>query len=475
MYQQNIFSQSDSDGSGAVPYGAAPVSFSLSQYTSAIGNAIRAARDLKNAWVRAELSDVRVNGGHCYMELIEKNELGQTIAKLRAAIWASQFSYIRNKFYTKTGQEFRSGLKVLVQGTATHHTLYGLSFTIQDIDPSFTLGDMERIRREILERLQREGVLEYNRRLTMPPAPQRIAVISAEGAAGYGDFINQLVDNSERFRFNLLLFPATMQGDRVSSSIRSALDLIGATKEDWDCVAIVRGGGATTDLNGFDDYELARKVATFPLPVVVGIGHERDRNVLDEIAHTRLKTPTAVAAFFVDSLRNYYMRVSGLVDFVTRYSSDRIVGERRRLDNLEATIPVIARSRLEAAKAQLDKEITRIPVVVTSRITTAYNQLDTAARVLGVLSSRQCSLAGNRLEEFKSRILVAASTVIKRSAADLTRINGMIDVLSPANTLRRGYSITRINGKAVTDARTLNPGDVIATELRDGNVESIVK
>lgn len=475
MYQPNIFSQNGTESNMTGSFGAPPVSFSLSQYTSAIGNAIRADMNLKNAWVRAELSDVRVAGGHCYMELIEKNDQGQTVAKLRATIWASQLSYIRNKFYNATGRDIASGLKILVRGSATHHTLYGLSFTIQDIDPNFTLGDMERIRREILERLHREGVLGQNRQLTMPMAPQRIAIISADGAAGYGDFVNQLLSNTEHFRFSPCLFPAVMQGDRVSASVRDALDRIEISKEDWDCVAIVRGGGATTDLNGFDDYDLAHRVATFPLPVVVGIGHERDRTVLDEIAHTRLKTPTAVASFFVDTLRNAYMRVTGLIDMVTRYSSDRLVGEQRRLDNLEATIPVITRSLLEAAKAHLEKEITRIPVLVASRIQTAYSQLDTAARVLGVLSNRQFSLASNRLDEYKSRIRIAADTVMKRSAADLMRINGMVDVLSPANTLRRGYSITRINGKAVTDAQSLKPGDIIATELKDGTVDSVVK
>lgn len=480
MYQPNIFSQNDNGAYGASPYGApeaapAKPSFSLSQYTSAIGNAIRAAQNLKNAWVRAELSDVRFSGGHCYMELIEKNELGQTVAKLRAAIWASNVNAIRRKFYLATGSDIVSGLKVMVQGTATHHTLYGLSFTIQDIDPSYTMGDMERLRREILERLHREGILTRNQQLQMPITPQRIAIISADGAAGYGDFIDQLVNNPERFRFTPKLFPAVMQGDRVSASVRGALDMIEASKDEWDCVAIVRGGGATTDLNGFDDYDLARRIATFPLPVVVGIGHERDRTVLDEIAHTRLKTPTAVASFFVDTLRNAFMKVSGLVDFVTRYSADRLVGEHRRLDNLEATIPVIARSRLEAAKAHLDKEITRIPVLVTSRIQTAYNQLNTATKVLGVLSNRQCTLAGSRLEEYKRRLGILADTILKRSSADIARIAGMVEVLSPSNTLRRGYSITRINGKAVTDASTLNHGDVIATELRDGTVESVVK
>ncbi|MDE6794001.1 MAG: exodeoxyribonuclease VII large subunit [Muribaculaceae bacterium] len=429
-----------------------PVPMSLVEYTTVIGNAIRMTRLLQGAWVMAELSDVRYSGGHCYMELIEKNPAGQTVAKLRANIWASRVNYIRQKFFKDTQRDIANGMKVMVFGTAGHHSVYGLSFTINDINPSYTLGDMERIRREILMRLQKEGVIDQNKQEVMSPAPQRIAIISAEGAAGYGDFINQLAGNSDGFVFYPHLFPAVMQGERTSQSVREALDMIEQTMEHWDCVAIIRGGGATTDLNGFDDYDLAYRVATFPLPIVVGIGHERDRTVLDEIAHTRMKTPTAVAGFFIDKLRTAYSTVGQMVQWITRYSTDRLVGEARRLDNVETTIPALANARLTAAKARLDRELTRIPVLVESRLAGERGKIDSLGRFISM----------------------AADGVVKRSSARLDNLTGMIEVLSPANTLRRGYSITRVNGHAVTDASTVKPGDILETQLNSGTILSKV-
>ncbi len=434
-------------------FSSTPAPMSLVEYTAVIGNAIRMTPGLQGAWVMAELSDVRYSGGHCYMELIEKNQAGQTVAKLRANIWASRVPYIRRKFFSATQRDIATGMKVMVYGASGHHSVYGLSFTINDINPSYTLGDMERIRREILMRLQKEGVLEQNKQEIMPPAPQRIAIISAEGAAGYGDFINQLSGNSDGFVFYPFLFPAVMQGDRTSQSVRAALDMIEQTIDLWDCVAIVRGGGATTDLNGFDDYDLAYRIATFPLPVVVGIGHERDRTVLDEIAHTRMKTPTAVAAFFIDRLRTAYSTVGQMVQWIARYSTDRLLGESRRLDNAETMIPALANARLTAAKARLDREMTRIPVLVESRLAGERGKLDSLGRFVGI----------------------AADGVIKRSSAKLESLAGMIEVLSPANTLRRGYSITRVNGHAVTDASAVKPGDVLETQLNSGTICSEVK
>lgn len=453
-------------------FGAPVAPMTLSQFTTAIGDAVRRSPVLQGAWVIAELSDVRVNGGHCYMELIEKNQSGQTVAKLRATIWQSRFQYIRQKFYASTGRDIITGLKVMLNGTANHHQLYGLSFTVSDIDPSYTLGDMERLRREILMKLHNEGVLECNKSKTMPVAPQRIAVISAAGAAGYGDFINHLMSNPEGFVFYPFLVPAVMQGDRTSMSVREALRFVEQTIDLWDCVAIVRGGGATTDLNGFDDYDLAREVALFPLPIVVGIGHERDRTVLDEIAHTRLKTPTAVAAFFVDSLRIAYDGAGELVDIITRYANDRISGEMRRLSNCEALIPALAETRLSSAKALLEREISRIPALVSSRLAQANGKVEMYGQLLQTLASRGCVRSSERLDEISARLSVAVDSTMKRHRAKLESLEGMIGILSPENTLKRGYSITRVNGKAVTDANSILKGSRISTQLHKGTIES---
>ena len=252
-------------------------------------------------WVVAEVSDLRVaSNGHCYLELVQKDgQSGSLVAKARATIWRSRYFALSQDFSRLTGQSLQSGLKIMVRVSVVFHELYGYSLDISDIDPSYTLGDIQAQRRAIIARLEAEGVMHLNRGLPLPRLLRRVAVVSSETAAGYGDFCNQLAQSG--FAFELKLFPAVMQGDRVEESIIAALDAIAAEAGRWDVVAIIRGGGATTDLHGFDTYLLAANVAQFPLPVLTGIGHERDETILDLVAHKRLKTPTAVAAFLVES------------------------------------------------------------------------------------------------------------------------------------------------------------------------------
>ncbi|MDE6443832.1 MAG: exodeoxyribonuclease VII large subunit [Muribaculaceae bacterium] len=446
----------------------------LSQYTAWIGEAMRRVPELWNAWVVAELSDVRVNGGHCYMELVEKNAAGQTVAKMRATIWAGTFYPLRRKFFEATGRDIATGMKVMLRGGVNHHSLYGLSFNVNDIDPSFTLGDMERLRREILERLSREGIINKNREEVLPPAPQRIAVVSAEGAAGYGDFMNQLLGNADGFVFYPYLFPAVMQGERTSASVRAALERVEQTIDLWDCVVIIRGGGATTDLNGFDDYELAKAVALFPLPVIVGIGHERDRTVLDEIAHTRMKTPTAVAGFLVDCLREAEGKVAGLVDWIARFSTECLKGETRRLANLETMVPAFANARIAGASALLEREMTRIPVLVSSRLKNAAAGLDHYLDLIRSLTGQRTMRSADRLNEVGRMARLSADNVLRRSKERLGAIESLVKVLSPANTLQRGYSITRVDGKAVSDVASLPARTRFTTTLLNGTVEGEV-
>ncbi len=450
------------------------VTLTLTQLTQAIGNSVRMNPSLQGAWVTAELSDVRINGGHCYMELIEKDSAGGTVAKLRATVWANQLRMIQAKFFGATGRQIGSGIKVLIYGSTTHHSVYGLSFTVTDIDPVYTLGDMERLRNEILNRLRYEKILDRNKQLRMPWAPQRIAVISAAGAAGYGDFLNQLGANQEGFVFYPFLFGAVMQGERTAASVIAALDKVEQTVDLWDCVVIIRGGGATTDLNGFDNYELARRVALCPLPVIVGIGHERDRTVLDEIVHTRCKTPTAVAAYLIDALRQSYNRAAQCVDYIVRQGAAMTNGERIRLTNAENTLPIAAERCLEAARNYLSLAATRLPAVIGNRTASASSRLDTLAATIGPVSANVMVRSSNRLYNVCSRLGMATAGVIERSRQQLQRLSDLVQVLSPSNTLRRGYSITRANGHAVTDVSKLPPGTRLTTQLYNGIVDSEV-
>ena len=446
----------------------------LSTLTSMIGRAVNAAPSLSGVWVTAELSDVRVNGGHCYMELVEKNSAGQTVAKLRATIWQSTFRSIRQQFIAVTGKDIMSGMKVLLRGSASHHSLYGLSFNVTGIDAAYTLGDIERIRREILQKLTSEGVVDLNKSLSMPVLPQKIAIISAEGAAGYGDFIDQLSHNSHGFVFYPFLFRSIMQGEKTVASVLNALDIIESTIDLWDCVVILRGGGATTDLVDFDNYSLARRIATFPLPVVVGIGHERDRTVLDEIAHTRVKTPTAAASFFIDCARKAYESSCLSVSAIIRYVHDALSGERARIAGIEAGLPALVSAKLERAKALLKKDFAGLPLIVRGRINHEIAKLDSIGPIIANNSKNRIILEKKKIGDIEEKINLFTATCLNSEKTRLDHIEGLIKVLSPSNTLKRGYSVVRLNGKALRDPSQVKKGEKVNIELCSGEIHATV-
>ncbi len=384
-------------------------------------------------WVQAELSDVRSNySGHCYLEFIQKDASGNNlIAKARGTIWSNIYKMLKPYFEQETGQAFASGIKVLVRVSVDFHELYGYSLTVLDIDPTYTVGDMERKRREILRLLEEEGVIDLNKELEMPVLPQRIAVISSATAAGYGDFCNQLANNPRGYGFYTELFPAIMQGERVEESIIAALDAIYARLEAFDVVVIIRGGGATSDLSGFDTYELAANCAQFPLPIITGIGHERDDTVIDLIAHTRVKTPTAAAAFLVACMDQVADRLDNLSFRLQQGVRNRLLWEHRRIEGLKQ----------------------RIPSAVYKRISDAKYGLLAANRDLQMATRQFLSMKKHRLELLQQRLNDAL----------------------PEKQLTRGYSITLKNGKAVKDASALKEGDTLVTLLYKGKVESVIK
>lgn len=406
---------------------------SLSLYE--LGRLIRLAlnQGLPDAyWVQAELSEVReVYNGHCYIELVQKAERGNALlAKARGTIWANIYKMLRPYFENATGQRFAAGIKVLLQVSVEYHEQYGLSLTVHDIDPTYTLGDMARRRREILMQLEEEGVLTLNKELSMPLLPQRIAVVSAAGAAGYGDFCDQLMSNPYGFVFYPKLFPAVMQGDRVEATVIAALDRIAAERDEWDVVVIIRGGGATSDLSGFDTYPLAANCAQFPLPIITGIGHERDDTVLDLVAHTRVKTPTAAAEYLIATL------------------SDAAAA----LDTLVASLTANLTECIHREEARLQQIATRLP------------------SLLALVHTRQL----HRIEQIESRLKVAGAHSLVEQQHRLQLIEKIIEGASPAHILQRGYSITRCDGHVVRNAASLPVGAVLTTEFADGQVSSSV-
>ena len=451
------------------------VALSLRQYTSEIANSIRTNPVLQSRWVIAELSDVSERGGHCYMELVEKDDRGVTIARLRGTIWANNFAYkIKPKFEQITGQKFKSGLKVMLFGSASFHEQYGLSYNITDVDPSFTIGDMERIRREIIETLTREGVVNCNRMLQMPRVPQRIAIISAKGAAGYGDFMNQLQSNPVGFKFYTHLFEATMQGETTSNSVIKALNDIEMTIDLWDCVVIIRGGGATSDLNGFDNLELARRVATFALPVVVGIGHERDLTVLDDIANVRVKTPTAAAEWLIMCAQQTLDQALALANQVARYVKDRTSGASKQLSHIEGTIPIIAKQQIIKSKSNLAAIASALPYMTKNKILSANRTIDALARDVQHSAIGKISAAQTYLKTMSDALANAAPKAIVNQDKRLKALENIVEALSPQKTLKRGFSLTKVNGKTVKSVDQLADNDVITTYLADGEITSVV-
>lgn len=406
--------------------------------------------ETQNVWVTAELSDVAVRGGHCYMELLQKDDRGLQIAKARGVIWASSFPRIDAEFFAATGQRFSTGLKVMLRVSASFHSVYGFSLVVSAVNPDYTMGDLMRRRREILQRLKQEGILEMNRQLQWPAVPQRIAVISAPGAAGYGDFINQLYHNPSHLRFSTKLYPAVMQGATAPASIIAALEAVATDMDMWDGVVIIRGGGATSDLQAYEDYELAANVAQFPLPVAIGIGHERDITVLDWVANKRLKTPTAVAEWLValgDDALGFLMTVGNRI---LQLTTSRLTGNKEQLAHAEGLLPIAARNAVERAQSRLRN----------------------AATTLSGISGRRLQPQLTRLDMTLKAIADAASNRISRQQSLLDSRQTLLEALSPVATLKRGYSITRVDGHAVTSADSIRPGSIIETTLADGKVIS---
>lgn len=424
----------------------------LEEFTSRIAGAVNGVPGLAGIWVTAETSDVR-RSGHCYLELVQKHPLtGEPVARVRATIWRSTFARIDAAFTQATGQQFGSGIKVLVRVTASFHPAYGLSANITEIDPSYTLGDLVRRRREIIARLTAEGIIDLNRSLTWPEVPLRMAVISAPGAAGYGDFVHQLFTNPSRLDFRVRLYPALMQGASAAASIIAALEQIAADEEMWDGVVIIRGGGATSDLAAFESYELAANIAQFPLPVIIGIGHERDITVLDSVANMRVKTPTAAAEWLIARGDEALATLHRLGSEIYMQASDILAGSREQIARIGATLPHLPDMAIRNARTRLD----RLAVAVSDAASTCLRP------------------EMSRLDVMAERLTASTEGVIERQRARLERIDGLVQVLSPQATLARGYSITRVNGRAVTSAADIRPGDIIHTTFASGSIESKV-
>ena len=404
-------------------------------------------------WIIAEISEMRIAAnGHCYMELIEKDETtGKLQAKASAHIWKFALKLIKSDFEKQTGQRLSTGLKILIAVEPTFHELYGYSLNIIDIDPTYTLGDISRHRQEIIRQLEADGVLTLNKELPLKRPTLRIAVVSSSTAAGYEDFIHQLKNTS--FRFVTKLFPAVMQGEDIEDSIIAALDDIAAQASAWDCVCILRGGGAVSDLQGFESYKLAANVAQFPLPVLTGIGHERDETVLDIVAHTHLKTPTATAAFLIDQAQ----------------------AEIETIKDLEAYIYNNIAKTISQRQAEFEKLSYRVSAYSSQFCNRASNTLSHIYERIKLKGRNRIAKEHTRNEILADSIPRLVKFALERSRNLIALTEQKIKMASPERILSLGYSITSHNGHILTDIAKLNEGDMIETHVANGKIISRIE
>ena len=406
-------------------------------------------------WIIAEISELKINNsGHCYLELIEKDpDQDKIIARARATIWSYTFRMLKPYFETASGISLDKGIKILVKAKVTFHEQYGLSLNILDIDPGYTLGDMERKRQEALRQLEKDGVLEMNKQITFPIAPQRIALISSETAAGYKDFMNQLLSNSYGFKYYVKLFPAIMQGDEAIQSNIKALDKIYLHINFFDIVVIIRGGGSKSDLSCFDNYNLAYHITQFPIPVLTGIGHEQDTSVADLAAHTKLKTPTAVAGFIIKQTNSLDQYLEEVQTTVISLVNDCLQNKQEQIADLSRKLVRIGNNVL----IKNSKNLSRLSYSFEKR-TNMF--LQAKKDFLKYSQSALRSLSGKFIIEKKHYLQIVLKT---------------INYMDPKKVLERGYTLTYHNGTIIKNGSGLSLGDLITTKFKKDEVSSKVE
>ncbi len=447
-------------------------SISLQELASRIRGAIETLET--EFWVVAEVAQANLNrrSGHCYLDLVDKRE-DELLAQMRATIWKWAFQKISAKFSLATGSDIVAGMKVLLLVEVRFHEIYGLSLNIKDIDPAYTLGDMARKRRETMERLEKEGIFNKNKQVQLALLPYSIAVVTSETAAGYGDFLNTL--KAGGYGFSITLYPAFMQGDRTEESVISALRAIAKKTGDYDAVAVIRGGGSQVDLSYFDSYALAREIALFPIPVLAGIGHERDESVAGMVAHTRLITPTAVAEFLVGRLEEFSALVGLLAGRLVARTRALLTEEGHRLRHLALALVSECRALLLEADNLLSVHGRGLASSARSFLTACRHRLAMGAGEFKHMAHAAIKGESSRVEAIQVKLPKDTVRFIKAAMEKLDSARAKLRLMDPLNVLRRGYSITTKGGRAVTDSDTLEQGDVLFTRFAKGEATSVVE
>jgi exodeoxyribonuclease VII large subunit len=383
-------------------------------------------------WVIAEIAEIKVNSaGHCYLELTGCDTPGGRVtARARGTIWASKYYSLNTLFNASTGIPLRTGITILFRATVEYHELYGLSLNITDIDPSYTAGDMALRREAIIRKLTSDGVMSMNRELTLAPYPRNIAVISSSKAAGYQDFVNHLTGNPYGYVFVTRLFESVMQGEETEKSVTEALDMIMEEASGFDAVAIIRGGGSTTDLSWFDNYTIAFHVTQFPLPILTGIGHEKDLSVTDMVAWRSLRTPTAVADFLVTQ---------------TLESENRIF-------DMASSLSSVVREIITSTREQLASVLNR--TAATSRLVVRIKR--------------------EQLGFYSENLSKSSRNLLRNEGEKTGKLESSLRHLDPAGVLGRGYTLTTKDGRILHSSSDIQPGDTLITHFEHGKASSTV-
>ncbi len=431
----------------------------------------------ENIWIVAEIGEIKFNrNGHAYLELIEKDGASdKLIAKASATIWSYTLRMLKPYFETTTGQELQSGLKIMVAVIVEFHELYGFSLNIRDIDPAYTLGDIERRRLEIIRQLEEEGVLEMNKELELPLVIQKVAIISSSTAAGYEDFMKQLNSNSYGYAFYTKLFPAMMQGSQTETSIIQALEYIYEYEDFFDVVVVIRGGGSRSDLLSFDNYNLAYYITQFPIPVISGIGHEKDTSIVDLVSHTSLKTPTAVAEFLIGELNEFEQNLDNSLSDIYSFVADRLDTENDRLEGLSNRLVPLLQSRLNNETKRLELAGQKISLLSKGMINEGHQNLSRWHLELGAKSQSTIRALEKDLERAVEKLKFRVKQQLNQQRKSLNYFENSVNHFDPKNVLKKGYSITKLNGKILTDAKKVKEGDELETVLHKGVVKSKVE
>jgi exodeoxyribonuclease VII large subunit len=425
-------------------------------------------------WVTAEISELKVNySGHCYLELIEKDASGESIrAKARATIWASVYRMIQPYFETATRSKLAAGMKVMVKASVEFHELYGFSLNITDIEPSYTVGEMALKKQEIINRLIAEGVFEMNKSQYLADLPGRIAVVSSKTAAGFGDFMDQLLHNNYGYKFQVKLFPAVMQGAEAEQSIIAALDAVFEQEELFDLVVIIRGGGAQSDLNCFNSYWLAYHICQFPLPVLTGIGHEQDETIADLVAHTRLKTPTAVAEFLIGIFRQADQKINDLSVTLAELATDLVEIEKNRFKAFMLALKPAVRKYLAANSGDLHVQGIHLKGYAKHMLLAEEGVLRRRGDRLNRLSRQLLLVSGHSMALTSGKLQETSRKFADRERHLLELLEKKCTYLDPFLILKRGYSVTYFNGKAVKDPHAVPEHGDLTTRLAEGVLKS---